>query len=91
MNAWQRRCGSAVTLVEFLVVVALFTLIVVLLFPFLHGACKRADIAVCANNLRQIGMGILSFEGDNNGDFPVAGAIITKGEISEQTQRGHRL
>ncbi|HOW69953.1 MAG TPA: prepilin-type N-terminal cleavage/methylation domain-containing protein [Phycisphaerae bacterium] len=51
------RWVSAFTLIEVLVVVGIVALLVAILTPSLAVARQQARAAVCANNIRQIGMG----------------------------------
>lgn len=57
-----RRCTargrSALTLVEMLVVVAIITMLVALLFPAMVSARRSARSATCQSNLRQFGVGL---------------------------------
>jgi prepilin-type N-terminal cleavage/methylation domain-containing protein len=68
------RCRSrpGLTLVELLVVIAIIGLLVALLLPAVQTARESARRAQCANNLRQIGIGIQGYE-SSNGFFPPAG------------------
>lgn len=57
-------------LLQMVVVVAILAILAALLFPALQKTLESARSAKCIGNLRQIGMGILSYTSDNNGIFP---------------------
>lgn len=54
--------NSAFTLVELLVVIAIIGILVGLLLPAVQAAREAARRAQCANNMKQIGLGVLNFE-----------------------------
>ena len=60
------------TLIELLVVVAIIGILDSLLLPSLGKAREKARIAVCLNNLKQIGISNYLYLDDNDGYFPVA-------------------
>lgn len=60
----------AFTLVELLVVMAIFALLATLLLPALAGARGRAKRTVCLNNLRQFVLADLGYAGDQR-TFPL--------------------
>jgi prepilin-type N-terminal cleavage/methylation domain-containing protein/prepilin-type processing-associated H-X9-DG protein len=63
-----RRSGF--TLVELLVTVSIIALLLAVLLPSLRGARNQAKLAVCAANLRQIGIGIHVYADDSGGCVP---------------------
>lgn len=65
-----RACHKdAFTLVELLVVMTIIGLLVAMLLPAIQGAREAARRAQCANNLKQLGLALLTYE-DANGMFP---------------------
>ncbi|OVE81441.1 hypothetical protein BVY04_03385 [bacterium M21] len=58
------------TLIELLVVVAIIAILAAMLFPALSNARYAAKLTLCLNNLRQIGVGLMQYGGDNNAYYP---------------------
>jgi prepilin-type N-terminal cleavage/methylation domain-containing protein len=56
------------SLTEMLVVLALITILVALLFPALGRARASANESSMANKLKQIGMGVMMYRSENEGD-----------------------
>ena len=71
---------GAFTLVELLVVIAIIAILAAMLLPALTSAKTKAKKTACVSNLRQVGLAIVLYSNDYNGQIPygpTAGAFTS--------------
>ena len=68
----SRQHPHGFTLVELLVVIAIIGILVALLLPAIQAAREAARRSQCVNNLRQLGIAMMNYEGAKKGLPPMA-------------------
>src|SRR5277367_4559849 len=71
----------AFTLVELLVVIAIIAILAALILTAVSQAKAKALRTQCANNVRQLGLGLQAFRTDNNFYPPVENPVYANGKF----------
>jgi prepilin-type processing-associated H-X9-DG protein/prepilin-type N-terminal cleavage/methylation domain-containing protein len=65
------------SLTEMMIVIVIIIILALLLFPLGSRMRERARGSVCAQNLKQIGVGLHAYISENNGRFPNGGVDVS--------------
>src|SRR4051794_7272828 len=76
----QRR-NPGFTLIELLVVIAIIAVLIALLLPAVQAAREAARRAQCTNNLKQLALAVMNYEGVNSA-FPAQSMLSTTGQYT---------
>lgn len=71
-HACARGQNHAFTLIELLTVIAIIGVLAAILIPTIARVRESAKSSACTNNLRQVGIAIQGYIGDNKGSLPPA-------------------
>jgi prepilin-type N-terminal cleavage/methylation domain-containing protein/prepilin-type processing-associated H-X9-DG protein len=72
VNKKTIQLGDGFTMIELLVVIAIIAILAALLLPVLSRVKERAQKASCISNLRQCGLALQLYAGENNDFYPLA-------------------
>ncbi len=72
---------SGLTLIELLVVIAVIAILAAMLLAAINGGPKRAPLAMCMSNQKQIALGYNMWANDHSGEFPAQVPLADKGAM----------
>jgi len=83
----QKQQKKAFTLIELLVVIAIIAILAAMLLPALAAAKRKAQKINCVNNIKEVGIALRIWEGDNGDKYPMAVAA-SQGGASDYLAHG---
>lgn len=72
----RQTSHRAFTLVELLVVIAIIAILAAMLFPVFARVRENARRTSCTSNMKQIGLGIMQYQQDHDGRYPMSSGSL---------------
>ena len=69
-SRFPAKPGAGFTLIELLVVIAIIAILAAMLLPALSAAKEKANRIACMNSLKQMGIALQMYAGENNSTYP---------------------
>jgi len=76
-----RKATAAFTLIELLVVIAIIAILAAILFPVFAQAKEAAKKSTCMSNMRELGIGLRLYLGDNDDLYPQSKQSLGNPEV----------
>lgn len=68
----KSKSGNVFTIVELLVVIVIIAILAAIIFPALGKAKEKASKSACLGNLRQLGIAVIAYAGNNADYLPMS-------------------